>query len=119
MSKRPSASGIMVFETENRPHTTSIHKLLPSEQPDRIQIASDDHRTVANAAPIIPVTLAHLPGLSELVHNHVDLGDVPGRANAGDKMLTLSVSGYTTDGAGFKPRWSTCATTTITRRRPR
>ena len=33
--------------------------MLPLEQPDRIQIAFDDHRLVANAGLIIPVTLAH------------------------------------------------------------
>ena len=31
-------------------------------------------------------------GLRELVDNHVDLGDAPGRANTGDKMLTLVAS---------------------------
>ena len=29
---------------------------------------------------------------AELVDNHVDLGDAPGRANPGDKMLTLVAS---------------------------
>ena len=59
------------------------------EHPDRIQIAFDDHRLVANAGLILPATLARHPGLRELVDNHVDLADAPGRANAGDKMLTL------------------------------
>ena len=58
--------------------------MLPLEQPDRIQIAFDDHRPVANAGLLLPVTLAHHLGLGELVDRHVDLGDAPGRANAGD-----------------------------------
>ena len=66
--------------------------MLPLEQPDRIQIAFDDHRLVANAGPILPVTLAHHLGLGELVDNHVDLRDAPGRANVGDKLLTLVAS---------------------------
>ena len=66
--------------------------MLPLEQPDRIQIAFDDHRLVANAGLILPVTLAQHLGLRELVDNHVDLGDAPGRANTGDKMLTLVAS---------------------------
>ena len=33
--------------------------MLPPEQPDRIQIAFDDHRLVANAGLLLPVTLAH------------------------------------------------------------
>ena len=66
--------------------------MLPSEQPDRIQIAFDDHRLMANAGLILPVTLARHLGLGELVDRHVDLGDAPGRANAGDKMMTLVAS---------------------------
>ena len=50
----------------------------------------DDHRLVANAGLLLPVMAHHL-GLGELVESHV-LGDVPGRANAGDKMLTLVAS---------------------------
>ena len=66
--------------------------MLPLEHPDRIHIAFDDHRLVANAGLILPVTLAHHLGLGELVDHHVDLGDAPGRANAGDKSLTLVAS---------------------------
>ena len=66
--------------------------MLSREQGDRIEVAFDDHRLVANAGLILPVTLAHHLGLGELVDNHVDLGDAPGRANAGDKMLTLVAS---------------------------
>ena len=66
--------------------------MLPLDHPDRIQIAFDDHRLVANAGLLFPVTLAQHLGLRELVDNHVDLADAPGRANAGDKMLTLVAS---------------------------
>ena len=63
--------------------------MLPPEQPDRIHVAFDDHRLVANAGLILPVTLAHHLGLGELVARHVDLGRAPDRANTGDKMMTL------------------------------
>ena len=66
--------------------------MLSREQPDRIHVAFDDHRLVANAGLILPVTLAHHLGLGELVDNYVDLGRAPGRANAGDKFLTLVAS---------------------------
>ena len=66
--------------------------MLPLEHPDRIQIAFDDHRLVNNAGLLLPATLAQHVGLRELVDRHLDLGDAPGRANAGDKMLTLVVS---------------------------
>ena len=66
--------------------------MLPLDHPDRIQITFDHHRLVANAGLLLPTTLARHLGLRELVDNHVDLGDAPGRANAGDKMLTLVAS---------------------------
>ena len=66
--------------------------MLPLDHPDRIQFAFDDHRLVANAGLLLPVTLAQHLVLRELVDHHVDLGDAPGRANTGDKMLTLVAS---------------------------
>ncbi len=66
--------------------------MLPRNGPDRIQIAFDDHRPVANAGLLLPVTLAQRLGLSELVDNHVDLGDAPGRTNTGDNLIGALVS---------------------------
>ena len=66
--------------------------MLPRNHPDRIRIAFDDHRLVANAGLILPATLAQHLGLGELVDNHVDLGNAPGRANTGDKVMTLAAS---------------------------
>ena len=67
-------------------------KMLPRHHPDRIRIAFDDHRLVANAGLILPATLARRLGLPELVHNHLDLGRAPSQANTGDKMMTLVAS---------------------------
>ena len=47
---------------------------------------------MANAGLLLPVTLAQHLGLRELVDNHVDLGGAPGRANTGDKIVTLVAS---------------------------
>ena len=66
--------------------------MLPLEHPDRIHVAFDDHRLVANAGLLLPASLALRLGLGELVDQHVDLGDAPGRANPGDKLLTLVAS---------------------------
>ena len=66
--------------------------MLPPERPERIRISFDDHRLVANAGLVLPATLAQRLGLRELVDHHLDLGDAPGRANAGDKMMTLVAS---------------------------
>ena len=66
--------------------------MLPLDHPDRIQITFDDHRLVANAGLILPTTLARHLGLSQLVDRRLDLGNAPGRANTGDKMMTLVAS---------------------------
>ena len=66
--------------------------MLPRNHLDRIRIAFDDHRLVANAGLIIPATLARHLGLPQLVHNHLDLGHATGRANTGDKLMTLVAS---------------------------
>ena len=66
--------------------------MLPRDHPDRIQIAFDDHRLVANAGLILPATLALGLGLPQLLWKHLDLGGAPGRANTGDKMMTLVAS---------------------------
>ena len=66
--------------------------MLPRNHPDRIRIAFDDHRLVANAGLILPATLALRLGLPQLVQQCLDLGNAPGRANTGDKMMTLVAS---------------------------
>ena len=66
--------------------------MLPRNHPDRIRIVFDDHRLVANAGLILPATLALRLGLPQLLRKHLDLGGAPGRANTGDKMMTLVAS---------------------------
>ena len=66
--------------------------MLPRNDPDRIQITFDDHRLVNNAGLILPATLALHLGLPELVDRRLDLGDAPGRANTGAKVMTLVAS---------------------------
>jgi hypothetical protein len=56
---------------------------------DRVRVTFDDKRLVANAGLIAPATLAQHLGLRDLFDEHVDLGDAPGRANVGDKALTV------------------------------
>ena len=66
--------------------------MLPLESLDRIHAVFDDHHLVANAGLMLPATLARHLGLSQLVEQHLDLGRAPGRANTGDKLLTLVAS---------------------------
>ena len=69
--------------------------MLSQNNPDRVRIVFDDHRLVANAGLLLPATLARHLGLRELVDRHLDLGGAPGRANTGDKLLTLVASALT------------------------
>ena len=62
-------------------------KMLLRSSPDGIHIAFDDRRLVANAGLILPATLAQHLGLPQLAQQRLDLGNVPGRANTGDKIL--------------------------------
>ena len=66
--------------------------MLPRNHPDRIRIVFDDHRLVANAGLLLPATPARHLGLREPVDHHLDLGGSPGRANTGDKLMTLVAS---------------------------
>ena len=54
--------------------------MLPLAHPDRIQISFDDHRLVANAGLLLPVTLAQRLGLGEPGRQADDPGGFrPGR----------------------------------------
>jgi hypothetical protein len=59
---------------------------------DRLGTAFDGTQLVADAGLLLPATLAQHLGLRELVETHLDLGRAAGRANVGDKLLTLIFS---------------------------
>jgi len=59
---------------------------------DRLDTTFDDDRLVPDAGLVLPATLAHHLGLKQLVDEHLDLGAKVGRANVGDKVLTLVMS---------------------------
>ena len=90
----------MVLETENQPETKSTQYLLPRNHPDRIDVAFDDRRLVANAGLIQPATLGRRLVRPQLVDRHLDLGRAPGRANTGDKIMTLGPPPPAFAGAG-------------------
>jgi len=56
---------------------------------DRLGVAFDDSHLVANAGLLLPATVAQHLGLREMVEEHLDLGDSPGRANVGHKAMSL------------------------------
>jgi hypothetical protein len=57
--------------------------------PDAIAVTFDDDHAVADAGLVLAATLAEGLLLRELFDTHLDLGDAPGAANAGDKAMTL------------------------------
>ena len=59
---------------------------------NRLDTAFDDDRLVADAGLLLPATLAQHLGLKALVDAHLDLGRAAGRANVGDKLLSLVMS---------------------------
>jgi Transposase DDE domain group 1 len=62
----------------------SSHVLL-----DQVDIAVDDERAVASAGLLLPATLAERLGIEQATDQLVDLGDRPGAAQPGRKLLTL------------------------------
>ena len=73
--------------------------MLPLESPDRIRVAFDDHRLVANAGLLLPASLALRLGLNELANKHLDLGDAPGRGRQDDDAGGLRSGGDCIDDA--------------------
>jgi DDE family transposase len=56
---------------------------------DQVEIALDDERAVAGAGLLLAATLAERLGIEQVTDRLVDLGDRPGAAHPGRKLLTL------------------------------
>jgi hypothetical protein len=56
---------------------------------DGVAVCFDDDRAVADAGIVLTATLARRLGIEALIDESVDLGDRPGAANAGAKVMTL------------------------------
>jgi hypothetical protein len=56
---------------------------------DQVDIAFDDPRAVAQAGLLLPATLAERLGIEQATDQLVDLGERPGAARPGRKLLTL------------------------------
>ncbi len=59
---------------------------------DALSVQFDDDNAIADAGLLLPATVAQHLGLKDLFNYHVDLGSVAGRANVGDKAMTLIAS---------------------------
>ena len=56
---------------------------------DQVEIAFDDPRAVVHAGLLLPATLAERLGIEQATDQLVDLGERPGAARPGRKLLTL------------------------------
>ena len=82
----------MVLKQKPGPRKGAPDRCYHVTTPTASKSLFDDHRLVANAGLILPTTLALRLGLPQLLRKHLDLGGAPGRANTGDKMMTLVAS---------------------------
>jgi hypothetical protein len=57
--------------------------------PDSTRVVFDDQRAVSNAGVLLPAMLADRLGIEALVDRVVDLGERPGAAHPGRKVMTL------------------------------
>ncbi len=56
---------------------------------DGVEVCFDDRRAVSDAGVVLAAALADRLRIEALVERSVDLGDRPGAANAGAKVMTL------------------------------
>jgi hypothetical protein len=74
----------MIPESEDTFSMRSSHVVL-----DQVEIAFDDEHAVASAGLLLAATLAERLGIEQVTDQLVDLGDRPGAAHPGRKLLTL------------------------------
>jgi hypothetical protein len=74
----------MIPESEDTFSMRSSHVVL-----DQVDVVFDDQRAVASAGLLLAATLAERLGVEQATDQLVDLGDQPGAARPGRKLLTL------------------------------
>src|SRR5919112_2384138 len=79
-----ATQAVMIPESEDTLSMQSPHVVL-----DQVEIAFDDPRAVASAGLLLPATLAERLGIERATDQLVDLGERPGAARPGRKLLTL------------------------------
>jgi hypothetical protein len=79
-----ACQAVMVPESEDTFSMRSSHVVL-----DQVDVRFDDERAVASAGLLLPATLAERLGIEQATDQLVDLGDRPGAARPGRKLLTL------------------------------
>jgi hypothetical protein len=73
----------------NHPDQEGIFSMAASHTLDRLDICFDDTHAIANAGLLLPATLAQRLGIEHAADQVIDLGERPGAAHPGRKLLTL------------------------------
>lgn len=63
--------------------------MVSSHSLDAMEVTFDDERSVTDAGMVLSATLGRHLGLRGLCDDYIDLGDAAGRANVGDKAMTI------------------------------
>jgi len=71
------------------PHQEGTFSMASSHSLDQLDIAFDDTHAIANAGLLLPATLAERLGIEQAADALIDLGERPGAARPGRKLLTL------------------------------
>src|SRR6266496_399053 len=71
------------------PDQKGTFSMQSSHTLDQLDIAFDDTHAIANAGLLLPATLAERLGVEQAADALIDLGDRPGAAHPGRKLLTL------------------------------
>ena len=71
------------------PHQEGRFSMTSSHTLDQLDTRFDDTHAIANAGPLLPATLAERLGIEQAADAVIDLGDRPGAAHPGRKLLTL------------------------------
>jgi hypothetical protein len=82
--KNDGCQAVTIPESEDTFSMPSSHVVL-----DQVEVAFDDERVVASAGLLLAATLAERLGIEQATDQLVDLGDRPGAARPGRKLLTL------------------------------
>jgi hypothetical protein len=71
------------------PDQEGTFSMRSSHTLDRLHTCFDDTHAVANAGLLLPATLAQRLGIEQAADALIDLGERPGAAHPGRKLLTL------------------------------
>src|SRR4051794_9747598 len=91
-TKNDLLSGAFIDCVRSRGPRQEVTFMVQDDGPvglDGVTVAFDDERAVADAGIVVTATLARRLGIESLVDESVDLGERPGAANVGAKVMTL------------------------------